>query len=779
MAHNGRAKLARVLLATTSVISMALAAGITPASAQTTPGGIETVTVTATRTVKDIQKVAVAVTALTEKDMKLQAPQTLLDLNGSAPNVFIGMDTAGPGASAIFIRGLGYADIEKTQTPSVGVVMDGVVFGTSTGQLLDTFDISQLEVERGPQGIFFGQNTTAGVINVTRSAPTREWGGKASVSYGAYDGTVLRALVNAPLGDNGGIKVGGTFKYNYGDYLNEFTGDHAGGDRYYAFNGVGDYDLTSWLSVKFSYDRMHELGGGYPVEFGDALTANIIARSAGFTSPEQLWPNYNPETGSPDGLGVREINNNFRDSDKYDNSIYSLIFNVQTPIGTLVSQTAYMDEADLVHQDFDGTCVGSPGCVSVGNPLIGAALHTIRDQTYKQVTEELRLNGDLWDDAVEYLGGFFFIHHDIGLHQNSNAAVDQFSTESGTSYSFFGNVDWNVTDTIKLSAGLRSINEDKHFQTAYFYLGVPIVPQINDQHSWDRIITRFGAQWQAAPSTMVYATRSEGFRSGGFSIRGTLSEQQAASTNCGVPTGCPDNNFLAFKPETNVQYELGAKNAFYDGSLVFNAAAFFIQDKGFQFSNVVVTPGYGPHTNTYISNLPKVESKGLEFEADAHLAEWIPSLEGFTFEATVGIQKAKITDGTIDGRLAAGQADGEAGAPGTLAHFTGQTLQRVPDYNYTLRGIYTTKVGPGDLSLTAGWSYQDTFSLGSFGTAEDFQPGYGLLDAQIGYDWDNYRVSLSGKNLTDKTYRDQSLPTVFFEGYGPGRTWMLQVDAKF
>jgi iron complex outermembrane receptor protein len=799
MENSKRATLARALLASAglcSIISLTNQAAAEEQQqqtaqpqqvaqadqAKTAPQEVETVTVTATRTAQDVEKVAVAVTAITAKQLEEQAPTTLQDLNGSIPNVFIGMNTAGPGASAIFIRGLGYADIEKTQTPSVGVVLDGVVFGTSTGQLLDTFDLNQVEVERGPQGIFFGQNTTAGVINATRTDPTREFGFKGSASYGSYGSTVLRGIFNAPLGEDGGIKLGGTWRYNYGDYYNVFDNTHAGGDRYMALNAVVDYDLTDWLNAKFSLDRIHEKGGGSPVEFGDPLTANVI----GGGHPELVWPNYNPETGSPDGLGIRQIENNFKDSDTYDNSIYSLILNAQTPIGSLVSQTAYMDESDLVDQDFDGTCVTSPGvnppgCNSAGNPLLGGGpLHTIRDQSYKQFTQEVRLNGGLWDNALQYLGGFFFYHHDIGLHQNSNTVVDQFSSESNTSWSFFGNLDWNVTDDIKLSGGFRTIEENKHFRTAYFVFGGVLIPTINDRNSWNHVLTRFAAQWQALPSTMLYASRSEGFRSGGFSIRGTLSEQQPASTNCAVIAGCPDNNFLSYNPETNVQYEIGAKNSFNNGSIVFNVAAFIIDDKGFQFSNVVTTGAYGPGTNTYISNLPKVESKGLEFELNVQPEQWVPDLAGLTLSASAGIQKAKIIDGVIDGRLAANPLDpsAQAGPPGSLADFTGQTLQRVPDYNYTFRGSYARQIWEGVMSLNVGWSYQASFVLGNFGPLEDVQPGYGLLDGQIGYAWDNFRVSLSGKNLTDTVYRDNSLPTVFFEGYGPGRTWMLQFDVN-
>ncbi|MFN5778105.1 MAG: TonB-dependent receptor plug domain-containing protein, partial [Novosphingobium sp.] len=121
--------------------------------------------VTATRQAADKQTVGVALTALTVEDLELLAPRSLLDIQGSAPNVFIGSGTAAPAQSAIFIRGQGYADVEKTQSPPVGVIQDGVFFGNNTGQLLDMFNICSVEVDRGPQGIFYGKDTTAGLIN--------------------------------------------------------------------------------------------------------------------------------------------------------------------------------------------------------------------------------------------------------------------------------------------------------------------------------------------------------------------------------------------------------------------------------------------------------------------------------------------------------------------------------------------------------------------------------------------------------------------------------------
>lgn len=743
--------------------------------------GKDVIIVTATRQAADKQKVGVALTAITSEDIALLAPHTLQDLQGTAPNVFIGSGTAAPGQSAIFIRGQGYADVEKTQSPPVGVIQDGVFFGNNTGQLLDMFNVCSVEVDRGPQGIFYGKNTTAGLINVTRCAPTRKLGANLEVGYGSFNEFYGRAVLNAPLGDRGGIAVSGQYRRTDGFLRNVFTGKRAGGSDYRAFNVKLNYDLTEWLNADLSYDHIHETGGGTPVQFGNALTAGILSGG----NPSAVWPKYNPVTGSPDGLKPREIGNNLdADRDRLNTNIGSIALKAKTPIGDLVSQTSYMSSGDTVNQDFDGTCKGAAGCTSVGNPLLaatGSVLLTNRDQTYKQFTQEVRLQGKAVDGLVDYIVGAYYYDHKITLHQNTNGAIDAYQAERDHSWSFFGNIDLNPTPTIKISGGLRNIFEAKRFSTEYLLFNtIPIVPQINDRRSWQKLITRFNIQWQATPDVLLYANRSEGFRSGGFSIRGTLSEQQASQTNCGVAGGCPGNNFLSFKPETNTTYELGFKSRFLNRAITFNASGFINDIKDFQQSQVVVTPNYGPGTNTYVASLPKVQIKGLEFELDFDFGKMTESMKGLSLSGTLGIQDAKVKDGKINGQTAAIGAGAQAGAPGSIADFTGVQLQRVPKTSFTIRGSYIRDLSAdAKLSLTAGYSWLSSFSLGTFAIFNDIQPSYGLLDASATLNYKNYFLRVAGKNLTNKDYRTQSLPTVFFQGWAAPATFMVSAGAKF
>ena len=94
---------------------------------------IEEIIVTSRRRAESVQDVPLSVTAFDSERIEQLKPKTLRDFDGLAPNVYIGMNTAGPGASALFIRGVGYANIEKTQSPQVGVIVDGIQMGSSTG----------------------------------------------------------------------------------------------------------------------------------------------------------------------------------------------------------------------------------------------------------------------------------------------------------------------------------------------------------------------------------------------------------------------------------------------------------------------------------------------------------------------------------------------------------------------------------------------------------------------------------------------------------------------
>ena len=171
---------------------------------------MEEVVVTSRRRDESQQDVPLSVTAFNSERIEQLKPTTLRDFDSLAPNVFIGMNAAGPSNGQIFIRGIGYGGAEKTQSPQVGLIVDGIQLGSNTGQLIDAFDIESIEVNRGPQGVLFGKNTIGGNIVVNRVKPQfNEFGLNTSAEFGNYDSEVFKARFNIPLIDDQlALKVG-------------------------------------------------------------------------------------------------------------------------------------------------------------------------------------------------------------------------------------------------------------------------------------------------------------------------------------------------------------------------------------------------------------------------------------------------------------------------------------------------------------------------------------------------------------------------------------------
>jgi iron complex outermembrane recepter protein len=222
-----------VALGSTSFIGLSIPAFAQEAAEEADAGDI---IVTARRREESLQDTPVAITAINAAMLENKASTNIGDLMGAAPNLLITQQNSGAQAANLSIRGLTYADIEKSQEPTVGVVIDGVFIGTNTGQLLDFFDIEQVEVLRGPQGTLFGRNTIGGVINIQRTRPKEDFAGKFEVSYGKFSSLSTRAVVHVPLikeEDGQGLYAKAFYFHSdtSGFYRNGVTGKRAGGSN--------------------------------------------------------------------------------------------------------------------------------------------------------------------------------------------------------------------------------------------------------------------------------------------------------------------------------------------------------------------------------------------------------------------------------------------------------------------------------------------------------------------------------------------------------------------
>ena len=217
---------------------------------------LEEVVVTARKRTENLQDVGFSVSALTQSEIEGQFARDITDLVNIAPNIVIDDTAQGPGGvAAIFIRGVGVADVEKNFDPAVGVVVDGMFIGANAGSLLRSIDLASMEVLRGPQGTLFGRNTFGGVINIISKNPGDQLEGSVHVAFGDEDYLETRATVNIPLGERTSGRIS-AFKRERDGYVDavQYRDLQLGSDDIWGARIRIRSDLTNTFSADFSAD---------------------------------------------------------------------------------------------------------------------------------------------------------------------------------------------------------------------------------------------------------------------------------------------------------------------------------------------------------------------------------------------------------------------------------------------------------------------------------------------------------------------------------------------
>jgi iron complex outermembrane recepter protein len=763
---------------------------------QTSAGIVEEIVVTSRREEEQIQDVPVSVSAFTQTDIQRIAPRTLVDFDNLMPNVSVSQQTAGPSMGAIFIRGLGTADVEKTVAPQVGLVLDGIFQANNTGQLVDTFDVDQVEVNRGPQGVLYGKNTTGGTIVVRRTQPQfNEYGLKVSAEMGDYNDQLYKARVNIPLIDDTlALKLAGASNTRDGFYQNQTRVTDDGNVDYKTYSASLKWQPVEEIVATAWYDNIDDNG------------------NFGLPNEPIILPGNNPLKTLGD----------LKQTIRYNVDTWGL--NVQWDLGnamTLESITGYVSSKDVVRQDFDNATLAT-----LAVPL--PRLHTLRDQSFSLTSQELRLSGNAMDNMTYTLGALYY-NTSLSFSQGTNqilqlpgvafglpagtpcAAIPgftdnpipgvgnafcqgpatgsfQITNQQDLSKAVYGAINYQLTDKLELSAGMRRLQQDISFHAGGFFpADIPagsILPPntatspfpcgtsptcpfpIDSDNSWNKTIAEATATFKMTDTNMVYARFSQGFRSGGFSNRG--------------------NNpaFLSFGPESANAYEIGSKNEFFDHRVQLNLTAFLTQVQDIQFTSILTTTGVPPGTNTIINNGGDTDIYGFEAQG-----AWLIN-DLFSITATYGYQDNSVDEFNI-GTDRVPFDPASCNATTQTCRLGGQDLGRAPKYNYSVTGVYTQDFGPYNVTASVSARGQDDIILvgGATSAAAVTQDAYTLYDARIALQWnmenhDLLRLSFIGKNLSDKDYLQEALPlaaaglTQFaggFQGWGPPRTYAVEL----
>ena len=737
---------------------------------------MEEVVVTSRRKAESVQDVPLSVTVFGEEKIKQLKPATLRDFDGLAPNVYIGMNAAGPGNSTIYIRGVGYPGSEKTQSPQVAVIVDDVQMGSSTGALIDVFDIESIEINRGPQGVLFGRNTIGGNIVVNRVKPKfNDFGFAASAIAGNYNSRTLKARVNIPLiEDKLALKIGAITRESDGFYDNLTLGGEQGDVDFASQTIALRWAPNDNLDILLTYDRIDD-------------NTDITPQDALYDGDSRFVTLADKET--PTSLEVDQIS-------------LRVLWNINDNL-TLTSITANHSGYDSTESDFDGSHIGSPNF-----PIV--QLHPQRNQDFDYFSQEIRLDGAI-TETLDFMVGYSYYDSDLDYVQFTNNVIQlpavllglpagvpcavipglglranpvlgdsfcQFPNQRSTqnagekveSTAFFGSLTWRPIESLEFLVGVRRIDEEKDGENSYLNhsIGVfdapgqnphdfsagPNVPgasyTISDD--WQETITTASANWRFADNARAYASYSEGFRSGGFSIR---------SVNAST---------APYLPETAEQIEIGLKTDWLDGLLRLNVAYYELDRDAGQFISIITLPPASiPGTNTIINNGGTSETSGWEVEASWHINDNFSLIvNGGTVDAENGV--FTIPCDVLDGCVLSGDP------LGTLRSVGGNSDSRQPEYSFSTTLAYTAQVGPGTLSVNTGYKKVGEFLLVNTGAGPNnrlFEGDYGLWDAQIGYDLDlnngdQLSFSLYGKNLSDTEYKEQALflggPLAGFQG---------------
>ncbi len=742
---------------TTSSLA-ALAAALTPTLAmaqeetedEASQYSGDVITVTATRREEDIQDVAASISVFGGDRLARAGITNSNEIAQAAPNVTI-TSTFNNANPRIFIRGVGTADFNPNAASPVGVYVDDVFLASTNALQFQLFDVQRVEVLRGPQGTLYGRNTTAGAIKYFSNLPTDEFEATGTFRYGNLDYYNARGAISGPLiEDVLNARVAFTVEGRDGNTLNRLTGEKTGNDlRDWAVRGLFNFtpaaDWDFLLNVHGGRSSPHTVVYKPRGVFDDMGAPCTTAAAVNFECFDAL--------GYRDNDNLYEVANNVVGREIVENIGVSLQIEKDLGWATLTSISA----AEKVTVDREEDSDGSP------NQL----LEITYDHESKQFSQELRLTSPGGQRFNWIIGGYYFLDdvyfnngYDLlrelrpftGFDPDSFVAfVDQIFTQDDESFAFFGRVDYLLTDSFKISGGIRYTWEERSFTQDVSLVepdfAIPLF-SVGDSITNDRVSGDIVLDYSVNDDVMLYASVARGFKSGGFN--GGIVFDPAEVTS--------------FGPETITSYEFGVKSRAADGRLTFNASGFYYDYEDLQVYTLVNPEGGGVPIQV-LDNASDAKVYGLEAEVDFHAT---PDLQ---FYGTLGLLKTEFVDYFSD------VADND---------YTGNRFARAPEITATAGLLYDRPITSG-LNLIANFdaSYRSEYFFDAGNTARLHQEGFWLANARIGVESSNsgWALSFWAKNIFDTEYfRDIIDLSLFgFDGttVGDPATYGVEATIRF
>lgn len=640
-----------------------------PVAVQSDDAGLNEIVVTAEKRPSSAQRTAIALDVFDSETLKQNGVGNVAQLANFSPSINIGQAA---GASVVTIRGVSSRDTTEIGDPAVAISIDGVYLQRPTGMNASFYDIERVEALRGPQGTLYGRNATGGAINIITRKPENKLGGYVSIDAGNYDTINADAAVNLPLSDTLATRFSVVSRYNKGFRDNGVGGR---GDDNVAQGGRAQLLWTPTSRLKVL------LGGGYLKQGGNGAVYNNRTIAPGSTLDA-----VRPPSKAYDATHFALNYDGY-----FDTSIYTV--NGQVDLDLDFATLTYIGgfvRTDYKHS-WDNDANARQGYIYS------------RDEVSNDQSHELRLASNNQSGFRWQIGAYYFDEH-LDLHNrfdNTNAAGtrvnlrEYFFDVDTKSYAFFGQANYDLTDRLSVSGGVRYSNDEKSRVGPQYVGGLtqdissgtavrPFSVE-NSSAKSDKFTYHAGVDFQVTPRNLLYVKFDTGYKAGGFN-------------NFGIG---------AYNPETLVAWEVGSKNRFLDNALQLNLSAYHYDYKDQQVSQFVPS-----QAATQIVNAGKSEIYGAEAEIT-----WLLTPQT-QFDLSASYLHGEFTDLAV------------ANGASNLSLNGNRTVQS-PEWSLSGGIQHDFEVGGLTITPRVQTQHRSSYFLTIYNRANDFQRGFWRTDASL------------------------------------------------
>lgn len=767
------------LLQSAAILSVMVAPAT--ASAQ-----VEDIVVTAQKRAESVRDVPISLSVVSGDDLRQQQISDIQDLANSVPNVFVSKGTV---SDNIYIRGVG-SGANAGFEQAVATFVDGVYHGRSRYSQSTLVDLERIEVMRGPQTIYFGNNAIGGAFSVITKKPSLDkLEGYALASYEfAGDEPVIEAAVGGPIvEDRLAVRIAGRYS-NLGGYIkNDATGENNPDikDRFVRGSMLWQMGPEWSTLIKGEYGKQQSMGL-FAAQLTNCPPGAPFPLATTFSCSYALANNQESE------LDYHRASNSGEFGTTNASEYVAKIERENVGGPGLVAQASFSKMNFQVAADTDGV------------PANFFSYNT--DETLRQTTLELRIVSPA-GSKLDYIAGVYYLHSKSGIGTTLNfpfadvlltgpfaplapyapLAGDIDLNQKEDAFSIFGSATYPITENLSITGGLRYTSSEKTgVQSAtnaragdVYGLSVTALPadlqplaaaltgivthttraKVDDED----FLPLLSVQYKASRNVSLYAKYSEGFKAGGF--------------DAVELTGVPDR--LTYAPETVKAFEAGIKSVLFNRTVSFNLSIFRSVYKDLQQSVTQFT-----ETSAFITvaNVGGLITKGVEAEL-----VWQPN-DRFKFGADFAVLDTAYRNYANAGCTALQSLEARlAGQVGCIQDLTGRSPPFAPKYTGNIRASFNQPLADNlEFNASTMLSFADSYDVSPDKDPSVRQKAWEKIDLRlaIGDIDDKWSLAFVGTNLTNEKISGSAIGVVasagsFTQTIQRGRTLAVQAQVRF